>query len=101
MRIDGRIQRCVLSLAVAALGSGFLMAQSPAVKEVLSGTQLQPGFGMGVNTDLGVTNWLSQGSGQMEMAYPAGQSWGFVDVTVGNPTGFPRPGIDLSAYQTL
>src|ERR1035441_2759783 len=101
MRITGRIQRYILTFAVAMLGSEFLMAQSVAVKEILNGTQLQLGFGMGLNTDLGVTNWLSQGSGQMEMAYPAGQSWGFVNVTVGNPTNPPRPGIDLSAYQTL
>lgn len=101
MRITRRARLYISTLAAAVLSSGLLMAQTVAVKEILNGTQLQPGFGMGVNSSGNLTNWLSQGSGQMEMAYPAGQSWGSVFVTVGNPVNAPRPGIDVSAYQTL
>src|ERR1022692_3759617 len=100
MRIT-RKMRYILALTVAILGSERLMAQSVTTKQVLNGTQLQPGFGMGVNSSGNLTNWLSQGSGQMQMAYPAGQSWGAVFVTVGNPVSSNPPGIDLSAYQTL
>src|ERR1017187_8476516 len=100
MRIT-RKMRYILALTVAILGSERLMAQSVTKKQVLKGTQQQPGFGMGANRSGNLTNWLSQGAGQMQMAYPAGQSWGAVFVTVGNPVSSNPPGIDLSAYQTL
>src|ERR1017187_2502504 len=90
MRIT-RKMRYILALTVAILGSERLMAQSVTTKQVLNGTQLQPGFGMGVNSSGNLTNWLSQGSGQMQMAYPAGQSWGAVFVTVGNPVSSNPP----------
>jgi hypothetical protein len=35
------------------------------------------------------------------MDYPGDQNWGAVFITVGPPTDPPRPGKDLSDYQTL
>lgn len=69
---------------------------------------LAPGYGMGVNTSGGLTNWVEvvpplaeYDTGEIHMAYPSGQSWGAVFITVGNPTQPPRTGEDLSRYHQL
>ncbi|MBU0510076.1 MAG: hypothetical protein KJ638_00030 [Chloroflexi bacterium] len=56
---------------------------------------------MGVDTSGGLTNWVTNMDGYMCMAYPDVQSWGAVFITFGKPTDPPRPGQDLSSYQTL
>lgn len=78
-----------------------LNAQLPSGREVLSGTKLSQGFDMGVNTSAGRTDWLSQDDGAMKMAYPAGQLWGAVFITVGKPTNQERKSVDLSGFTAL
>lgn len=63
---------------------------------------LDEGFGMGVDTSGNQTNWVtpSQDGGQC-MAYPAGQSWGAVFITVGDPGSGIHPKQDFSSYGSL
>ncbi|MBK8900557.1 MAG: hypothetical protein IPM53_05195 [Anaerolineaceae bacterium] len=68
---------------------------------VYYGPKLASGYDMGVNTSGGQTNWVTDHAGHMCMSYPPNQSWGAVFVTFGTPKPPPRPGRDLSAYQTL
>jgi hypothetical protein len=68
---------------------------------IFVGDTLAPGYGMGVNTSGGLTNWVTVTNGEICMAYPSGQSWGTVFITVGNPTQPPRPGKDFSKYHQL
>lgn len=63
--------------------------------------RLAPGLGLGVNTSAGLTNWIFEGNGVIEMAYPSGQSWGAVFITVGEPINPPRPSIDLSRFKRI
>jgi hypothetical protein len=65
------------------------------------GRALGSGYDMGVNTSGGRTDWVTDRNGYMRMAYPGDQDWGAVSITVGEPTDPPRPGQDLSHYQTL
>ena len=62
---------------------------------------LASGYGMGVNTSGGLTHWLTVKNGEICMAYPSGQSWGAVFITVGQPIQPPRPGKDFSKYTRL
>src|ERR1022692_268008 len=89
-------------LTASAISSITVEAQGPSDRVVLAGTQLSAGFDMGVNSSNNLTNWLSQDStvGAMKMAYPAGQAWGAVFITVGPSINPPRPGMDFSAYST-
>ena len=68
---------------------------------ILRGSQLEAGYGMGVNSSEGRTDWLQDAGGYFRMSYPAGQTWGAVFITVGNPTQPPRPSKDFSAFKTL
>lgn len=69
---------------------------------ILDGTSLASGFDIILNTDQGRTDWLSKGPDSFRAAYPAGQQWGFVGIVVaGTQPGGGRPGINLSAYQTM
>ncbi len=58
-------------------------------------------YNLNVNTSEGLTNWVTVKSGEMCMTYPSGQSWGAVFITFGKSKNPPRPGVDLSAYQSL
>lgn len=69
--------------------------------EVLTGSKLSSGFDMGVNSSGGRTDWLKNEGEYIKMAYPAGQSWGAVFITVGKPKQPPRPSRDFSAFDTL
>lgn len=73
------------------------------IKHVLDGTELADGFDMGVNTDKGRTDWLERLDKEncFRLAYPAGQRWGAVFITVGPPTDSPRPSMDFSSYKFL
>ncbi len=62
---------------------------------------LGSGLGLGLNTSLGRTDWHRAGNGIIRMAYPSGQAWGAVFVTVGQARNPPRPSIDMSKYDTL
>ncbi|MCP4536168.1 MAG: hypothetical protein GY832_03390 [Chloroflexi bacterium] len=59
------------------------------------------GYDMGVNTSDGLTGWVADMGGYIRMDYPSGQDWGAVFITWGEPTGRPRPYVDLSNYRTL
>lgn len=91
----------IVLLVIAISQVSALNAQPPGEREVLSGTKLFQGFDIGVNTSAGRTDWLSQDAGAMKMAYPAGQSWGAVFVTVGKPTNQERKSLDLSGFTAL
>ena len=65
------------------------------------GATLASGYDMGVDTSGGRTSWVTDMNGHMCMAYPSGQAWGAVFITVGEPTDTDRPSQDLSNYQTL
>jgi hypothetical protein len=62
---------------------------------------LAPGFDLGVNTSGGQTDWVTVDSSGINMAYPGGQNWGAVFITVGGSTDPPRPGMDFSEYTRL
>jgi len=69
---------------------------------VLSSRAISPGFDIGVNSSANRTDWLSNGPGGVwSMRYPGNQAWGAVFLTVGSAHTTPRPGIDLSSYQSL
>jgi hypothetical protein len=72
-----------------------------AAHPVYVGAKLTDGYDMGVDTSGGLTNWVTDMNGYMRMDYPSDQSWGAVFITVGSPTDPPRPGRDLSGYQSL
>jgi len=82
-------------------GSGNGGGSTPLT--VYSGSALSPGFDMGVNTSGGLTNWVTDEHGDMNCAYPSGQQWGAVFLTVGTPTSdtSSRKTIDVSAYSYL
>jgi hypothetical protein len=64
--------------------------------------RLAPGFGLGLNTSHGRTDWLHDFYGYMRAAYPAGQAWGAVLITNGgDPVQPPRPGRDCTDYGYL
>lgn len=93
-----------LSLAVLLLPAALLfspVAANAQTKHIMIGSQLQKGFDMGVNSSESRTDWLTNAGGYFHMAYPSGQSWGAVFVTVGKPKNPPRPFQDFSAYKEL
>jgi hypothetical protein len=65
------------------------------------GQVLSPGYDMGVNSSNNLTNWLSDSLGYMKMVYPAGQVWGAVFITVGQPVNPPRPFKNYSMYKSM
>jgi hypothetical protein len=82
---------------------GLVCAPSAVAQEraVMKGSQLLPGYDLGVNSSGARTGWLINHDGYMEMSYPSGQSWGAVFVTVGRPREPPRPTRDFSAFDSL
>jgi uncharacterized protein (TIGR03437 family) len=79
---------------------GTLAAQT-APRLVLAGNQLQPPFDLGIDTSGQKRDWLVPGPGYLKLVFPAAQQWAALFVTVGQPVDFPRPFVDLSAYDTL
>jgi len=69
---------------------------------ILANGKLSRGLDMGVDSSGQRRDWLIPGDGFLRMAYPPGQSWGAVFVTVGKPAPpGARHGRDMSAYSTL
>lgn len=68
---------------------------------VFQAGSLTSGYGMGVNSSGGLTNWLTVTKDEMCMAYPDGQDWGAVFITVGEPKDPPPASQDLSEYSKL
>lgn len=58
-------------------------------------------YDMGVDSSNRRRDWLQRTSDGMKMAYPAGQAWGAVFITVGRPVDPPRPWKDFSPLHTL
>lgn len=96
-----RISVAVILVTSLGIGFGPVSAQAPTEKLIFDGTKLGDELDMGVNTSGGRTDWVGPDGGAMKMAYPAGQAWGAVFITVGKPKDPPRPGWDLSAFATL
>jgi len=71
------------------------------IRDIYVGKRLSSEYDMGVDSSGGRTDWLSNLNGSMCMAYPAGQSWGAVFITVGKPKDPPRPWKDFSEFQTI
>jgi len=71
-------------------------------RDVFAGTRLETPFNLGIDTSAHRRHWLTASPGVLRMAYPAGQQWGAMFITVGKPA---RPGhrrsIDLSQYRSF
>ena len=63
--------------------------------------KLSQGFDMGADSSERVIGWLTKENGYMKMAYPKGQDWGAVFITVGKPKQPPRPFKNFSAFEAL
>jgi len=86
------------ALLLCAAASGQMAADLP----ILTGAQPGKGFFIGLNTSSNRIDWLtSEGAADLLMQYPAGQLWGSVFITVGTAVATNRPGVDVSAYQSL
>ena len=73
----------------------------PLTLDVYKGKFASP-FDLGVNTSGGKTDWVTEKDGFFECAYPAGQQWGAVFITVGKSTnGSGRQTLDLSQYDSV
>jgi hypothetical protein len=91
------------AIAISPIATSSSTVATPTVSPgaIFVGDKLTTGYDMGVNTSGGLTNWVTVKSSQLCMAYPSGQSWGTLFITVGKPTQPPRPGKDLSNYHQL
>jgi exo-beta-1,3-glucanase (GH17 family) len=58
-------------------------------------------YDMGVDTSERQRSWLEAQNEFLRMAYPAGQYWGSVFITVGEPGQRPHPWRDFSEFKTL
>jgi len=63
---------------------------------------LSQGFGLGVDTSGGLHDWVQTLPDRLLMSYPAGQAWGVVYITAGQPAPpGVRSAVDLSRFVTL
>jgi exo-beta-1,3-glucanase (GH17 family) len=97
LRSDGTIKPQLASLFP------FLGPQPPSrqVRTVFDSRGLAFGYDMGVDSSYQKRDWLRQVGDGMMMAYPAGQTWGAVFITVGRPVDPPRPWKDFSSFHML
>jgi len=99
--------RPLVRLAATMSVAASLFAQNPQQLNVLVGTKLGTNLDLGINTSGGITNWLTPeppppSPGDLKMVCPAAQQWCAMFITDGPAIStYPRPGLDLSAYQTL
>ena len=102
-----RQELLLVGVILSCLTAPPICAQTQQPLNILVGTQLASGFDIGINTSGGLTNWLKQEPpppvpGDMKMVCPAGQSWCAAWVSDGpSLSTYPRPGVDVSMYQTL
>ena len=62
----------------------------------------RPGLNMGVDSSGHLNDWVEDMYGEMKASYPAGQDWGVVYITAGDPSPSSlRNSMDLSQYGTL
>ncbi len=99
MKRSGSLFILALFLVMPAVSFG----QSPREYVIYDGRDLRQGYGMGVNSSRGVHNWLKDRGNEFVMAYPRGQTWGAVLVTVGQPRPSPgeRQSKNFSNFDTL
>jgi exo-beta-1,3-glucanase (GH17 family) len=71
-------------------------------RDVYTGSGLEAPFGLGIDTSQHQYRWLTTSNGILMLAYPAGQLWGAMFMTVGKlvPPRH-RPSIDLGLYHSL
>lgn len=75
---------------------------SPADLAIYAGPTLEQGYDMGVDTSGHKYDWVTDMGGYMRMAYPPGQGWGAVYITVGKPAPRgQRQSRDFSKYHAL
>ncbi|MGD0766141.1 MAG: hypothetical protein ABR978_07525, partial [Dehalococcoidia bacterium] len=96
-RSDGTIKPLLASLFP------LVGPQPPSrqVRTVFDSRGLASGYDMGVDSSNQRRDWLQQTGDGMTMAYPSGQAWGAVFITVGSPVNPPRPWKDFSSFHTL
>ena len=71
-------------------------------RDVFVGSRLEMPFDLGIDTNRHQRHWLTASPGVLTMAYPAGQQWGTMFITVGRPVPpGSRPSIDLSRFRSL
>ena len=68
---------------------------------IYADSQLTTGFEIGVDTDKGEREWISEMDGFLKLEYPSNQAWGAVFITKGKSTNQPRPFQNFSAYSKL
>lgn len=74
----------------------------PPEVTIYVGPTLSAGYDMGVDTSEHRHDWVTDRGGYMQMAYPSGQNWGVVYITVGRPASLgQRQARDFSMYQIL
>ncbi len=75
---------------------------APQPHYIYAGNTLASGYGMGVDTSGGLTNWVTDMGGHFCMNYPSGQNWGAVFITNGSPQPpGNRPGKSLTEFSRL
>lgn len=77
------------------------MINSRFIRDICVGSQLCAGYDMGVDSSGKRYDWVKNDNGSMCMSYPAGQSWGSVFITVGQPKDKPRPWKDYSKFSNI
>lgn len=90
---------CLSASSNVAQGKDGNAGLEPPV--ILDGGDLTVGYDMGVNTDRSRTDWLERTASELKMAYPEGQQWGAVFVTVGTPSRTERGTRDFTSFHTL
>ncbi len=98
-RVKNKVRLSLLILTCSAIL--FIISTTVYAEQILVGSQLEKGYGMGVDSSEKRRDWLSNEGGFFRISYPKGQSWGAVFITVGNPTDPPRPFRNFMKYKTL
>lgn len=79
-----------------------LTIRQRSYRDVFVGTRLETPFNLGIDTNAHRRHWLTASPGVLTMAYPPGQQWGAMFITVGKPVRpGHRPSIDLSRYRSF
>ena len=93
---DGRIKSKLANLFQRAEA-----ATSRTTRVIFDGRGLHVLYDVGADSLNGKRDWLATTEEAMRMAYPPGQSWGAVFITVGVPVDPPRPWKDFSQFRIL
>lgn len=102
-----RVAESVSSLATPTLVGTPSLSALPAstprsdARVIFGGGKLSDGYDMGIDTSGKRRDWMTQQGDAMCMAYPSGQDWGAVFITVGKAVDVNRPGQDFSKYSKL